>query len=310
MNDKNTAMDKKTIVLESYPDFLQARIEKRERERNRHMPNYVNGNISQLVLDDLKLWRVGVLEVSFKGGDPVLHKKIADVAKIWSDYGNIEFDFGHDPQNQTYRTWTPTDTSHIRVGFDQEGYWSLVGTDSSDTEIVAPGEITLNLSGFDVQLPVNWKTVVLHEFGHALGFHHEHQSPDFECDFDWPKVYDYLAGPPNYWPKWKVDHNLRQLKRGNLTYSAHDKNSIMHYSFPAWMFITGEDSQCHTPENLELSAEDKKMMAEAYPVEPVRIQRLDAYRMDNLESLAKNRSLTKSLREQHKNQLEYYRRCQ
>jgi len=303
-------MDNKELIIESYPDLLQARLEKRERERDRHMPNYVNGNISQLVIDDLKLWRVGTLTVSFKGGDADLHKKIAEVATIWSQYGNIDFDFGLDPQTGGHRLWTPGDTSHIRIGFDQQGYWSLVGTDSSDTQIVAPGEITLNLSGFDLGLPPDWKSVVLHEFGHALGFHHEHQSPGYACDFDWPKVYDYLGGPPNYWPKWKVDHNLRQLKQGNLTFSAHDKNSIMHYSFPAWMFLSGEDSQCYTTENHELSPEDKAMMAEAYPMEPGNIQKLDAYRMENLESLARNSELPKTMRELHKNHLEYYRKCQ
>src|SRR5690606_20671157 len=149
MNLNSTVMNKKDLVMESYPDFLQTRIEKRERERIRHMPKFINGNISQLVIDDLKLWRVGVLQVSFKGGDAALHKKIADVARIWSQYGNIKFDFGDRPTTQGYRLWTPDDTSHIRVGFDQEGYWSLVGTDSSDPELVAPGDITLNLSGFD-----------------------------------------------------------------------------------------------------------------------------------------------------------------
>src|SRR5690606_8889908 len=110
-------------------------------------------------------------------------------------------------------------------------------------------------------------------------------------DFDWPKVYDYLGGPPNYWPKWKVDHNLRQLKKGNLSFSAHDKNSIMHYSFPAWMFIQGEQSECFTTANTVLSEEDKKMMGEAYPQDAGRIQKLDAYRMANLESLAQNQAL-------------------
>lgn len=296
--------------MESYPDLLQARIEKRERELRRHLPNYVNGNISQLVIDDLKLWRVGVLQVSFKGGDSALHQKIAEVASQWSLYGNIGFDFGHGAQRGDYRLWVPGDTSHIRVGFEQAGYWSLVGTDSADLQIVAPGEITLNLSGFDMQLPPDWKSVVLHEFGHALGFHHEHQSPDYACDFDWPKVYDYLGGPPNYWPKWKVDHNLRQLKKGNLSFSAHDKNSIMHYSFPAWMFIQGEQSECFTTANTVLSEEDKKMMGEAYPQDAGRIQKLDAYRMANLESLAQNQALPSGLREVHKNHLDYYRQCQ
>src|SRR5688572_22713170 len=109
-------MDKKELIMESYPDLLQARLEKRERQRDRHMPKQINGNICQLVIDDLKLWRVRTLSVSFKGGDAALHKKIADVANIWTLYGNMDLDFGHDPSSGNYRPWTPGDTSHIRVG--------------------------------------------------------------------------------------------------------------------------------------------------------------------------------------------------
>lgn len=40
-----------------------------------------------------------------------------------------------------------------------------------------PGQASMNLAGFDIALPADWQAVVRHEFGHALGFEHEHQSP-------------------------------------------------------------------------------------------------------------------------------------
>ena len=294
------------VILEAYPDKIQARLEARNRERAKDIPSSINGLARELVFEDLKLWRIGELNISFKGGDSDLHSKIAGVASTWTKYGNITFDFGYNETTGAFRQWTEDDTSHIRVGFDQPGYWSLVGVDSTDPAIALPGEITLNLAGFDENLPPNWQGVVLHEFGHALGFHHEHQTPALECDFDWNKLYEYLGGPPNYWPKWKVDHNLRQLRSGGMIYSAHDKHSIMHYSFPAWMFVTGEDSPCFTTENTELSDMDKEMMGDAYPFDEELIAMNDEDRIANLEALIEHQAPDSRAREFNRNHLQYY----
>jgi hypothetical protein len=236
--------------------------------------------------------------VSFNGGDAELHGRIAKVAGRWSEHCGLDFDFGHDEATGAYRQWSVGDRSHIRVGFSQNGYWSLVGTDSTDWDLIEPGEISLNLSGFDGNLPGDWEGTVLHEFGHAMGFHHEHQSPVADCDFDWDKLYDYLAGPPNYWPKWKVDHNLKQMPARGLTYSAHDADSIMHYSFPAWMFVQGANSPCHTPRHSALSAADKTMAERAYPEDSEDAGKLVKTRVANLAALTEIQNLPAATRKQ------------
>lgn len=281
-------MEHQTLpVMEGFPKEIIRKIHLRDQRRKASLPDVLSGQPLQLVLEELLLWDLSVLTVSFKGGDAVVQRQIAEVASEWSKHANIRFDFGYNTDPERFRAWVPGDTSSIRIGFNDPGYWSFLGTDSLDPEICRPGDITLNLNGFDLDLPQNWKSTVLHEFGHALGFHHEHQSPAANCDFDWERLYAYLAGPPNFWSKEQVDYNLKQLPAGGLTYSAHDKNSIMHYSFPAWMFLSGTDSVCYVEENAVLSEEDKIMAGRAYPFDDKLLEEQRLQRSATLTQLLK-----------------------
>lgn len=297
-----------TPILEGYPDKILARLERRDRTMRQRGPADVNGRGFELVMEDVKLWKVGTLAVSFKGGNSELHREIAQMAIVWSEYGKITLDFGYDSETKKYRQWHQSDDSHIRVGFDQPGYWSLVGNDSTDAEIVDDGDITLNLNDFDNELPDDWAGTVLHEFGHALGFHHEHQSPAELCDFDWDLLYDELGGHPNYWPKWKVDHNLRQLPGGGLTFSRHDKHSIMHYSFPAWMFKQGDQSPCYTARNNELSDTDAEMAGVAYPSDEESQVALNDTRVAQLESIVQAPEMPNNVRRKFERQLAFIKK--
>src|SRR6185436_19064032 len=79
-----------------------------------------------------------------------------------------------------------------------------------------------------------------------------------------------------------VDHNLKQLPGGGLTYSPHDASSIMHYSFPDWMFVKGKESPCCTSRNNVLSPEDKTMASKAYPNAIEAHSRIDKRKKEHL----------------------------
>lgn len=252
-----------------------------------------------VVTHSYRWWPGGsVLTVAFKGGDPALHAKIAEAVRQIDDAVSLSFDFGFDAPTGTYRTWKITDTEHaasIRISLDRAGYFSLVGTDSVNGFIGSPagavggrpGQRSLNLQGFDQVLPLRWKRIVRHEFLHALGVLHEHQSEVGPCaeQFRWdddegcvprtdadgryvndgplrPGLYTFLGGYPNHWDRATVDHNQRPV--ANAITGPFDRDSIMLYRFPDTFYREPESHCAPTAERDDLSPGDVAGLELAY----------------------------------------------
>jgi hypothetical protein len=246
-----------------------------------------------------KRWGPGeVVTVAFNGGSLDLQREIVRIAATWTLYANLGLDFGYDANKKTFRNWSEQDVerkAQIRIGFNRQGYWSCVGTDSSEDDCAPANRQSMNFGGFNEWRPQNWQAVVLHEFGHALGFQHEHQSPKGGCEaeFRWddapgyvptqdsfgqfiqdnagrrPGVYTVLGGSPNRWDKRTIDFNLRQLPDSNaFEESALDNLSIMKYEFPDWMYKSGRSSPCFSTRNDDLSELDREGASALYPRDP------------------------------------------
>jgi len=206
------------------------------------------------------------IRVCFQGGSDALHAKILQIANTWITLTNLHIVTGG-PNGVTCKD---QDKSEVRIGFSEPGYWSYIGHDSLEDQLVSKNLPSMNFEGFDTSPPAEprFTGIILHEWGHALGLHHEHQSPADGCDteYDWPKLYAYYLN--NFgWDQKMVDDNVRQLSadRSAFDWSTPDPDSIMIYGSDPQFLLKGTASKCYFHDNNALSALDKVGVEKTYP---------------------------------------------
>lgn len=214
-----------------------------------------SGVISPLsiALIRLKMWEHGrTLKCRFLDGTTTQRKKVEAKAHLWEQYANIKFKF------------VTTEDAEIRVSFSADpGSWSAVGTDALVERFFPKFQPTMNFGWLvDDTSDKEYERVVVHEFGHALGCIHEHQSPGGSLKWNRPQVYRYFSGPPNFWSKAQIDHNvIAKYSKTQTNFSKFDGDSIMLYEFPGFLFTNGKG----TKSNTRLSQLDKAFIARMYP---------------------------------------------
>src|SRR5215467_11516190 len=213
-------------------------------------------------------WKRGeTIKVCFHGGTRKAQQRVARIASEWMQYANVVFDF---EEGGAPRLCQGTGAD-IKIAFeDNKGWWSVPGTTSRTQN----PSMNLQFYGVDAPMLANgqpapeapMRATILHEFGHALGLLHEHQSPNANCDaeIDWNAA--YMIGTEIGWDKAQVDNNFRQLTmNASLNATQVDRKSIMHYSLPPTLFKRGKQSPCFVAENLEVSEQDRTFIASIYP---------------------------------------------
>jgi hypothetical protein len=163
-------------------------------------------------------------------------------AKEWLP-PNSRFALSFRNNDGSYRTWSRRDRfagATIRIAFDQDGSWSLIGKQAQGSD-VKPAEPTMNLAlgpvipGAVPRLSSTDRLTILHEFGHALGLSHEHYHAQCQTDLKLdpdpgyvttvapgseaaprfvpdgqgrsPGVYKAMAGSPNFWEMRSAEFN-------------------------------------------------------------------------------------------------------
>ncbi|MBC7911582.1 MAG: hypothetical protein H7Y30_13830 [Pyrinomonadaceae bacterium] len=192
-----------------------------------------------------------IITASFLDGDPGVQQRVKKAAQQWTAPGraNLRIVFQNDPD------------SLIRISFRYRGSWSVLGTECRNiTDKSQPtmnyGWLTPGSTDQEVQ------QVVLHEFGHALGLIHEHQSPAGGIKWNRNKVISDLSGPPNNWDLATIEHNMfRPIAKNESNYTSLDPQSIMMYPLPANWTMDGFSVGLNT----DLSETDKTFIHQQYP---------------------------------------------
>lgn len=220
----------------------------------------------RMALIDSRKWENGMtLRCRFLQGTKEQKAKVIEHAEAWMGHANLKFKF------------TDTGDAEIRIAFvEGDGSWSAVGTDALIRDYFPKHQPTMNFGWLTNQTSAaETRGVVLHEFGHAIGCVHEHQSPNETLDWNKEAVYEYFSGSPNFWSKEEIDHNvLRKYSPNGTTATIFDPKSIMLYQFAKELFSSGSA----TPNNTRLSELDIKMIREMYPKAAAAIPRAPASR--------------------------------
>jgi hypothetical protein len=197
-----------------------------------------------------KLWApTGVkLTVQFLDNpDAETRRKILAAANKWSKTANISF----------------TETAgqgQVRLARTRgQGYWSYLGTDVLH---IPANQQTMNLDSFTASTPDSeYNRVVTHEFGHTLGWPHEHERPEIIARLDPEKTIAYFMQTQG----WSRDEVIQQLLTPPPDIDPRslpsDVRSIMCYELPGSITKDGQP----IPGGLDIDEEDARLAGILYP---------------------------------------------
>jgi len=191
-------------------------------------------------------WKQRKLKIRFLNGEEYFQNKVQTISSEWSLYANIKFEF------------VKQEPSDARISFNSGGSWSYIGNSAED---VSKNKPTMNFGWFDKNTTEEEsRRVILHEFGHLLGFIHEHQSPKSEINWNKDAVYKYYDDKFGWSRRLTYENILKKYSKTETQFTTYDRLSIMHYSIPAELILSGKTVGWNT----DLSENDKAFAKKIY----------------------------------------------
>ena len=242
-------------------------------------PDYAAAPI-ELLWPNGKVFQVWILNTTNKAKFKDHINLVKEGVREWEKYANVSFTFPTDwdmnsPPEVRLRFWDkppgfiPEKPDHNI----SDGCWSYVGNTCEgiaemdrDANFWNP---TMSLRRADLSRPESlksFKATILHEFGHMLGFMHEHQRPDgeLEVNYNLDEVYKHYKGQG--WNRAKVNEQVLDFHeyrdKSAIAGTKFDTTSIMMYDIPAKLL---KDKTKAVSKNYYLSKLDKEFVARLYP---------------------------------------------
>jgi len=198
------------------------------------------------------------LTVGFLNGSQALWDQVRALAPQWSQWANIAFQFVDGGSEDITINFLPMQ------GADYGTYSSYLGTDSA--QYARAGQPSMHLV-FDESRADDdeYRRVILHEFGHALGLIHEHSRPDRPIYWDNNALYQDFHQKTG-WDWNMIYQQVVAPYSGNLSHvTEFDPTSIMMYPFRRGLAVYNDGTPFETDWNRDLSDGDKSIMEAAYP---------------------------------------------
>jgi hypothetical protein len=207
-----------------------------------------------ILQSDATWGRGATIRVAFMDGSTSRKEQVETFAKQWFEQSGAEFRFVFG---------APRGSSQVRVTFQGQGFWSRIGREADQF----PGQATLTLSFRGNEPEAEVRRLVLHEFGHTLGFMHEHKHPDSGIQWDRQRALAYYRPllPPTM-SDAEIWDQLVALPRNSFRYKFYpfDPLSVMLYMVPEEAVVPGTWKPEFGNNNQKVSESDMAIAREAY----------------------------------------------
>lgn len=192
-------------------------------------------------------WKPGrTLKIAMYDEDRKIIEKVKSIAKQWTEHANLKFEF------------VSGAVGDIRIKLEPNDFGFSISQLGTEALLHPPEEPTMTIG--TVLEHDEFEATILHEFGHVLGLHHEHQHPDADIPWDLKKVYAWYKEQHNL-ERERVDSDVLPVHFTDATYGDYDPLSIMHYDINSRLTL---NNWSH-PGNRTLSEGDKAAARKLYP---------------------------------------------